>query len=196
MPLLLHHRLAAIVTAGVAAIAGASAAALLLARGPAAPQPTPPSWNLFDDAQWASIGAQLSGFDAATLHVVAAMPPLAMVAARRDDGTTCFAVVRHTTVGAPICRLSRPLLAFTLGHGRRVEVVGLARRRVTTLVLTADGLRQGGALLPAGPASAFGYGFATAPVLEALDADGTVLETLYCASALRGVCGMSAHRRS
>jgi hypothetical protein len=189
-------RLTVLVAAGVAAIAASAAGALLSLRGPTAPPPVPPTWNLFDDAQWSSIGAQLHGFDRATLHVVTAMPPLAIVAATREDGRTCFAVVRRTAVSAPICRVTQPLLAFTMGRGRDVRVVGLVRHDVTTLVLTAGGIRQGGALLPAGPAAAFGYGFSQAPVIEALDGDNRVVAKRYCASALRGVCGTSAHRRS
>ena len=181
-----------ILAAGLVVISASAAAALVSLRSSTAPPPVSPTWGLFDDAQWNAVAAQLPSFDARSIHLVAAMSArLALI----GDGR-CVALVRDAHASAPICKLDRPLLAFTLRDGRFVDVVGLARHDVTTLVITAGGIRQGGALLPAGRLNAFGFGQADAPVLEALDGRGAVVEKLYCASALRGVCGMSAQRRS
>jgi hypothetical protein len=134
--------------------------------------------------------------------MVTAMParngtPFAIVSAHR-----CFVVVRGLRPGAPICTLSAPVMAFTTSEPHALDVIGLASRRVASLVSTwrLPGGRlttSGSALLSAPGAWGFGSGYSgTLVALTARDAHDRVIATVYCASALRGVCGISAHRRS
>jgi hypothetical protein len=195
------HRLTMILTAGLAVIAATAGLALVVLHRSTEPPAPSPTWGIFDATQWRAVASRLPGFDPASLQVVTAMPkrdgtPFAIVAGRRTTGDMCFVVVRGITPAAPICRFEKPLFAFTMRDGRFVDVVGLARRDIASVVIDAQGQREGAALLPAGPVNAFGFGHAGAPVLEALGGSATVVGKLYCASALRGVCGTSAQRRS
>jgi hypothetical protein len=187
------RRLSILLAAGAVVIAVASAGALLSLRGATRPSPVSPGWGFFDDAEWRALAAQLPSLDAGSLHLVSAMSKrLVLVADRRG----CAALVRDGRASPPICRLRQPVLAFAQRDGRFLDVVGLASPNVTTLVVLTDGQRQGASLLPAGSMSGFGFGGPGPIRLEALAGDGRVIAKLYCASDLRGVCGMSAHRRS
>ena len=185
-------RLTRLVAVGAAAVAAAAGGAVLALRGSVAPPPVSPTWGMFDDAEWHAVASQLPTFDPRTMHVATAMSKRFAIVT--DD--RCVAVVRGTHVSAPICRLKQPVVAFTMRDGRLLDVIGVAAKRVATLVIVEGGRREGAAPLPAGPFNAFGFGSPAAPTLEALGGNGRVIEKLYCASALRGVCGMSAQRRS
>jgi hypothetical protein len=194
------QRLTAIVAAGLVAVLAAGGFALTH-RGPAAAPPVSPTWGVFTDAQWRTLAARL-GVAPAQLRMVTAMParngtPFAIVSARR-----CFVVVRGLRTEAPICTLSSPLMAFTTREPHAIDVIGLASRRVASLVSTwrlPDGrtTTSGSALISARGAWGFGSGYSgTLVALTARDVHNRVIAKLYCASALRGVCGISAQRRS
>lgn len=198
-------RLVAIAAAGLAAILAAGGFALS-SRGPAAEPAVSPTWGVFTDAQWQALGARL-GVRPAALRMVTAMPardgtPFAIVSAPHGAGRRCFVVVRGLRPGAELCALRAPLVAFTTVEPHAIDVVGLASRRVASLVSTwrlPDGTTttSGSALLSAAGAWGFGSSYSGRLVsLTARDADGRVIARLYCASALRGVCGISAQRRS
>jgi hypothetical protein len=167
-----------------------------------AKQPTvSPTWGVFTDAQWHALATRL-GVPASGLRMVTAMPardgtPFAIVGARR-----CFFVVRGLRAGPPICTLSAPVIAFTTREPHSLDVVGLASRRVASLVSTwrlPDGrlTTSGSALLSAPGVWGFGSAYSgTLVALTARDAHNRIVARIYCASALRGVCGMSAQRRS
>jgi hypothetical protein len=134
--------------------------------------------------------------------MVTAMPardgtPFAIVSARR-----CFFVVRGQSPGTPICKLDAPVVAFMTREPHAVDVIGLASRRVASLVSTwrlPDGrtTTSGSALLSAPGAWGFGSGYSGRLVaLTARDAQNRIVARVYCASALRGACGISAQRRS
>lgn len=187
------------------AILGA-AGFVLTYRGPAAEPAASPTWGIFTDAQWQTLGARL-GVRASALRMVTAMPardgtPFAIVSAPRADGRRCFVVVRGLRPGRSICTLRAPLVAFTTVEPKAIDVIGLASRRVASLVSTwrLPGGRttiSGSALIPAPGAWGFGSGYSGRLVaLTARDAHGRVIARLYCASALRAVCGSSAQRRS
>jgi hypothetical protein len=189
-----------IVAAGTVAILALAGFVLMhrsLASGPVGS----PTWGVFTDAQWQTLATRV-GVPASALQMVTAMParngtPFAIVNARR-----CFYVVRGLSPGPPICELSAPVMAFTTRDSQFVDVVGLAGRRVASLVSTwrlPDGrtTTSGSALLSAPGAWGFGSGYSgTLVTLTARDAHNRVIARVYCASALRGVCGMSAQRRS
>ena len=199
------RRVVAIAAAGLVAILAAGGFALSY-RGPAAEPPASPTWGVFTDAQWQALGARL-GVSASALRMVTAMPardgtPFAIVSSPRADGRRCFVVVRGPHPGSSICKLRTPLVAFITVEPKAIDVIGLASRRVASLVSTwrvpgGGTTTSGSALLSAPGAWGFGSGYSGRLVaLTARDVHGRVIARLYCASALRGVCGMSAHRRS
>ncbi len=123
--------------------------------------PTTASWNMFPRAQWDALTARAAanGLDPTSLHVVGATSrhggePLALLAGTKH-GQTCFLPVAGGTLGAPICRLVKPLTLFafadtfvqtnSLGRPVRkvpaVEILGLARAGVESVVgrSTVDG---------------------------------------------------------
>lgn len=156
-----------------------------------------PTWGVFTDAQWQALGSRLGS----SMKLVTAMPqengkPFAIVSMQRSS-RTCFVVVRGVSPSAPICALKQPVLAFTAREHDGIDIVGLARRDVESVVAADGKLTQGTALLPAASLHAFGSRFMSPSIaLTAHVHGGAVVERLYCASALRGVCGMSAQRRS
>lgn len=203
------HRLRIIVAAGLLAVAAGGAFALSLHREDApASTAISPTWGVFDDGQWQALGERLDslGLDGSAMQMVTAMSkrdgtPFALVAVPRPSGRACFVVVRGASPSKPICKLRQPLLAFTATDGPRTNVIGIARPRAETVVASwrsRDGsvTTQGAALLSAPHAYGVGMSFPGVPSLTAYGHGGVVLAKIYCASALRGVCGMSAHRRS
>lgn len=194
------RRLGVIAALGLVAVLGAGGFAVYAHR-PAREPTVSPAWGVFTDAQWRGLGARL-GVPASALRMVTAMPardgtPFAIVSAHR-----CFVVVRGLDTGTPICTLDSPVVAFTSREPHMLDVVGLASRRVASLVSTwrlPDGriTTSGSALLSAPGAWGFGSGYSgTLVALTARDARNGVIARVYCASALRGVCGTSAQRRS
>jgi len=194
------RRLGVIAALGLVAVLSAGGFAVYAHR-PAPEQSVSPTWGVFTDAQWRALGVRL-GVPSSALRMVTAMPardgtPFAIVNARR-----CFFVVRGLRPGPPICTLAAPLLAFTTREPHAIDVVGLASRRVAGLVSTwrlPDGrlTTSGSALISAPGAWAFGSGYSgTLVALTARDVHNRVIARVYCASALRGVCGISAQRRS
>lgn len=130
--------------------------------------------------------------------VVAEMPPLQLVKAPHG----CFTVVRPAGRSAPVCG-SAALRVFVLRDGAMTKIVGLVNKDVASLVIrwpTPGGvMTQGGTgllLSTGGPLRAFGMGVSGVPTVIARDRANRPLATAYCASALRGVCGMSAQRSS
>lgn len=194
----MSHRLPFILALGFAATVAAGAFAVVAHR-PAHEQHVDPSWGVFTDTQWRTLGSRLGAND---LRVVAAMPlhdgtPFAIVTARR-----CLVVVRGTSPLRRVCGLTSPLLVFAQRDGSMTNVVGIASGRIEGVVSTSqiDGhsFTQGTALLRAPGARVFGSSFAGVPAFTARDRNGQFVARvrLYCASALRGVCGTSAQRRS
>ena len=202
------HRLRIIVAAGLVAVAASGVLALSLHRGTPASTTISPTWGVFSDAQWRYLGERLDslGLDGSAMRMVTAMPkqdgtPFAIVTAPRRSGRACFVVVRGGSPSLPICKLRHPLLAFTVADGARTDVIGLATTRAETVVASwrsHDGYvtTQGAALISAPHAYGVGMSFSGVPSLTAYGHGGVVLAKIYCASALRGVCGVSAHRRS
>ena len=194
------RRLGVIAALGLVAVLAAGGFALSAHR-PAQEPAVSPTWGVFTETQWQALAARLR-VSPSQLRMVTAMParngtPFAIVTAHR-----CFVVVRGMRTEAPICRLSAPVMAFMTPEPRATDVVGLASRRVASLVSTwrlPDGRLEtsGSALLSAPGAWGFGSGYSgTLVALTARDASNRVVARVYCASALSGVCGVSAQRRS
>jgi hypothetical protein len=142
------------------------------------------------------------GFASASVTLVSAMPlqngtPFAFISATRK-GQTCFMAVRGVDVAAPICRLTKPLLVFTMpDHAREgatatsaghaipmTDIIGLARQDVSGVIMTStnpDGRpwRSGEPLLPAPGGWAFGGGYRDVTTLTAVDQQGTILARLH-----------------
>jgi len=176
------------------------------AHRPAQEPSVSPTWGVFTDAQWQRLGARL-GVPTSALRMVTAMPardgtPFAIVSAPLVGGHPCFVVVRGLRPGRPICRLEAPVVAFMTREPHAVDVIGLASRRVASLVSTwrlPNGrvTTSGSALLSAPGAWGFGSGYSgTLVALTARDVHNRIVARVYCASALRGACGISAQRRS
>jgi hypothetical protein len=194
------RRLGVIAALGLVAVLAAGGFAVFAHR-PAQEPTVSPTWGVFTDAQWRTLAARL-GVAPRRLQMVTAMParngtPFAIVRAHR-----CFVAVRGMRPGEPICKLDSPVVAFMTREPNSVDVVGLASRRVASLVSTwrlPDGrlTTSGSALLSAPGAWGFGSGYSgTLVALTARDAHNRIIARVYCASALRGACGISAHRRS
>jgi hypothetical protein len=194
------RRLGVIAALGLVAVLATGGFARYVHRQAQEPRVSP-TWGVFTDDQWQTLATRL-GVATSGLRMVTAMParngtPFAIVSARR-----CFYVVRALRPGSPICELTAPVIAFTARDSKLVDVVGLASHRVAGLVATwrlPDGrtTTSGSALLSAPGAWGFGSGYSgTLVALTARDAHNRVIARVYCASALRGVCGVSAQRRS
>jgi hypothetical protein len=194
------RRLGVIAALGLVAVVAAGGFAVYAHR-PTDEPAVSPTWGIFTDAQWHALGARL-GVPTSALRMVTAMPardgtPFAIVSARR-----CFFVVRGLRPGPQICRLDAPVVAFLTREQDAVDVVGLASRRVASLVSTwrlPDGrlTTSGSALISAPGAWGFGSGYSgTLVALTARDVHDRIIARVYCASALRGVCAGSAQRRS
>jgi hypothetical protein len=130
--------------------------------------------------------------------VVAEMPPLRLVKAPHG----CFVAVHGSVRSEPVCR-AKPLVVFVFRDREMTKIVGLVSPDVASLVMrwrTPSGvMTQGGTgllLSTGGPLRAFGMGVTGPPTVIARDRANRPLATAYCASPLRGVCGMSAQRRS
>ena len=199
------RRLGVIAALGLVAVLAAGGFAVVAHR-PAEEPTVSPTWGVFTDAQWRTLGARL-GVPASVLRMVTAMPardgtPFAIVSAPLAGSRRCFVVVRGLRPGEPICRLDAPVMAFMTREPNAVDVVGLASRRVASVVSTwrlPDGrlTTSGSALLSAPGAWGFGSGYSGKLVaLTARDVHNRIIARIYCASALRGVCGISAQRRS
>ena len=181
---------------GVAAAAALGGFALSSRGAPAGSRPLP-SWGVFNETEWATVGQRAAtlGFASATMQVVAATPkqdgtPFALVGATSTAGRTCFIPVRGISLGQPICRLTKPLVIFTIpdrvpsGTGATVpamDIIGLARHDVTSLI--ADSIsngrqfEQGEPLLPAAGAWAFGSRYQGISQFVARNGAGRVVAT-------------------
>ncbi len=199
------RRLGVIAALGLVAVLAAGGFAVNAHRP--APEPTAsPTWGVFTDAEWQRLAAGLR-VEPAQLRMITAMPardgtPFAIVSAPLARGRRCFVVVRGLRTGAPICKLDAPVTAFVTHESHAVDVVGLASRRVASLVATwrlPDGRMTTSeeALVSAPGAWGFGSGYSgTLVAFTARDVHNRVVAKIYCASALRGSCGISAQRRS
>lgn len=156
----------------------------LSAHGEAPAIEPSPSGGVFTSAAWKSLTKRVAqrGFTAAGVRVVTATGgqqsghTLALLAASRPAGATCFIPVRGTALGASICRLTRPLTVFALRDhfaevgrdGRRklvaaTEVVGLVRPGVASVAVRSTAVGrpsvQGQPLFAVPGGLAFGGGF-------------------------------------
>ena len=130
------RRLGVIAALGLLAVLAAGGFAVYAHR-PAQEPSVSPTWGVFADAQWQTLGARL-GVPASALRMVTAMPardgtPFAIVSAPLAGGRRCFVVVRGLRPGKPICKLAAPVVAFTMREPRAIDVIGLASRRVASL---------------------------------------------------------------
>jgi len=182
---------------GLAAAASLGGFALA-SRGSATVSEPSPSWGVFSKAAWRTVSqrATVLGFSSASVKVVTAMPkqngtPFALLSATSSAGRTCFIPVRNVSLGRPICRLTKPLVIFTMsdrfqsGTAATVPatlIIGLARHDIISVVATETSngrpFVQGEPLLPAAGASAFGGGFESISQLVARNAAGHVVATL------------------
>jgi hypothetical protein len=192
-----------ILAIGVLAVAASGAFAVASGRSSSTFKPSA-AWGVFSAGQWESVkdGAVQRGFTSASVTVVSAMPlqngkPFAFISATKN-GHTCFMVVRGIDVAAPICRLTKPLLAFTMhDHAREgasstsaghlipmTDMIGLARQDVSGLITTStnpDGRpwRSGLPLLPVPGGWAFGGGYRDVTMLSAQNQHGKILARLH-----------------
>jgi hypothetical protein len=162
------------------------------------------SWGAFTTAGWETVKKRVAhrGFTPASIRVVSATggrqegDVLALLAASRSSGSTCFIPVHGLTLKASVCHLAKPVTVFSArGHftevapdGQRrsvatTEIVGLVRSTVTSIAVGRTTLgrpnTQGQPLLEAPGAFVFGGGFRGASVtLVARDASGHVVTRL------------------
>lgn len=178
-----------IIALGVVAVL-VSGALALDERRPVRPPQVSPSWGQYTDRQWRTLQARYGA-----LRMATSSPSLAIVAARG-----CLVVLHGMTHLATVCRPTTPMRLFAWRSAGMTNVVGITSPAVAYATTTSrtDGRRytSGAFLLEAPHGHVFGSGVRAATAFTAYDAHGRVLERLYCASALRGVCGISAHRRS
>jgi hypothetical protein len=192
-----------ILAIGVLAIAASGAFAVASGRSSSTFKPSA-TWGVFSAGQWESVKerAVQRGFTSASVTVVSAMSlqdgkPFAFISATKN-GHTCFMAVRGVDVAAPICRLTKPLLLFTMhdharegasstsaGHSIPMTVmIGLARHDVSGLITTStnpDGRpwRSGQPLLPVPGGWAFAGGYRDVTTLTAQNQYGKILARLH-----------------
>lgn len=179
------RRLGVIIALGIVAVLVSGALAVDELRPVHQPQVSP-SWGQYTDAQWRTLQERYGAVRMAT-----DAPPLAILASRG-----CLVALRGMQHLATVCRPTAPLRLFTWRSGGMTNVVGITSPAVASVVYSEGSFRSGVPLMPASHGHVFGAGLRSATAFTAYDRHGRVLERLYCASALRGVCGMSAQRRS
>jgi hypothetical protein len=177
---------AAVLTAGGFARAG---------RPDFTPSKAPPGWGVFTPAQWktVSLGIERRGFDAASIRLVnvtdtADHRPFGLVAGRSNAGTTCVTPVTGTTLGATVCKLSKPLVVFTApqtwkeGSPARIvhatAVLGIARQDVSGVVVSELGRQGGTFLIQTGRLKTFAAGFRNMSSLRAFNLKNETLARL------------------
>lgn len=196
------RRVWTILAIGVLAVAASGAFAVASGRSSSEFKPSA-TWGLFSAGQWESVktGAAQRGFAPASVTLVSAMPlqngkPFAFISATKN-GQTCFMAVRGVDVAAPICRLTKPLLVFTIrDHAREgasatsaghsvpmTDIIGLARGDVTGLIVTSTTQfgrpwRSGQPLLPVPGGWAFGGSYRSITTLTAQNQQGRILARL------------------
>jgi hypothetical protein len=150
--------------------------------------PVTREWEwLYSSAKWDEVKANSArrGFAPYSVHVVTATAlangrQFAIIGGRTSTGRTCLAVARGTAIGAPICRISKPVMVFYASDTGKAPVksfsiLGLIRSDVTVTV--SERGHEGG--LGAVPAE-IGFAFNSDVVsgserLRARDAGGRVL---------------------
>jgi hypothetical protein len=189
----------------VGALAVAASGALAVASGRSSSEfKLSATWGVFSAGQWKSVKERAAqrGFAAASVTLVGAMPlqngkPFAFISATKN-GQTCFMAVRGVDVAAPICRLTKPLLVFTMrDHAREgasstsaghlipmTDIIGLARQDVSGLIMTStnpDGRpwRSGQPLLPVPGGWSFAGAYRSVTLLTAQNQDGKILARLH-----------------
>jgi hypothetical protein len=184
------RRIWVMLAAGAVLVAAAGGTALATGGSSAALGPAGPSWNLYPPADWDALAAR-SGLRRATVRIVAATVgrqrrPFALLAGERR-GRTCFVLAQGRALGAPLCRLERPLTLFAMRdrrQGRRMtDVLGLARHDVVSVASTSENdgrpITSGQPLTAVPGGFAFGSGTAgSALTLVARNASGAVLARL------------------
>jgi hypothetical protein len=161
---------------------------------------TRPGWGMFTPADWKtlSLGLERRGFDAASIHLVDVTDTtrgrrFGLIAGRSRTGATCVTPVTGTTLGATVCRLTKPLVLFTAPQTWKVgaafgtpahvmhatAVLGIARHDVAGIVVR-DSLDHptGVTLIRTGPFLTFASGFADPSSLSVYDAKPRLLEHL------------------
>jgi hypothetical protein len=185
--LLAFGLVAAVMTAGAFARAGQSD------FKPSKPQP---GWGMFTSAQWDTLARRIEGrgFDAASIRLVGVTDTsdgraFGLVAGRSHAGETCVTPVRGTTLGATVCKLSKPLVVFTAPQSWKegtpakvvhaTAVLGIARHDVAGIVVNDSLDRPSGmALIQTGKLATFAAGFRNLSSLRAFDAKNHTLARL------------------
>jgi hypothetical protein len=175
---------AAVLTGGAFARAGQSD------FKPSKPQP---GWGMFSPAAWRTVSSRIErrGFDAATIRLVGVTDtsdgrPFGLVAGRSRTGATCVTPVRGATVGATVCRLTKPLVVFSAPQTRTegtpprlvhaTAVLGIARHDVAGIVVEDSRAHPTGMILvQTGRMLTFASGFSDPSSLRAFDAKGRTL---------------------
>jgi hypothetical protein len=183
---------AAVMTGGAFARAG---------RSDFRPSPPQPGWGMFTPAAWKTVSSRIErrGFAAASIQLVGGTDtsdgrPFGLVAGRSRTGATCVTPVRGTTVGATVCRLTKPFVVFTAPQTWKdaavpgvpahvvhaTAVLGIARHDVTGIVVRDSQHRgaTGMSLIQTGRLTTFAGGFVDLASLRAFDAKNHTLARL------------------
>jgi hypothetical protein len=157
-----------ILAVGVLAVAASGAFAVASGRSTSSIRPSP-YWGMYSAKTWQVVAAKFErrGFSRASVHIVTGTrlmqtnQPFGILGARDPSGRLCFAVVRGTSLGPTICRVSEPLVVFAArdvciecSTGRSpvktTEVVVLVRRDVQGVSMIDQGRESGIGISPAG----------------------------------------------
>jgi hypothetical protein len=183
-----------ILALGVVAIAGVGAFAATQGRSSSSPK-TPASWGLYSSEQWNAVTARLAqrGFSRGSVRVVTGTKlsngqPFALIGGR-SAGRACFAVSRGSTLGATICRFSKPVTVFSApdrcaacspgGPATKTRSILALVRADVTVTMVHQGRESGIGVVPAGKGFAFNFSFVrSGDRLRARDASGRVLANI------------------
>ncbi len=146
------------------------------------PVDRPWGW-LYSAEKWDAVRTSFArrGFQPGSVHVVTATTladgrQFALIGARTDTGRTCVAVARGTSIGATICRISKPVMVFYAREPR--SILALVRGDVTVTMIS-QGHEGGIAAVPTGIEFAFNSSFIhPGDRLRARDAAGRVLANI------------------
>jgi hypothetical protein len=144
-------------------------------------------WNVVN-AAFARRGFETSSVDVVTATMLANGQQFALLGARSNTGHSCVAVARGTAIGAPICRMSKPIVVFyardtcspcaTGLPAKSLSVIGLIRGDVTVTSIS-QGRESGMSVIPSGIGFAFNSSFVRrGDRLRARNAAGDVLATI------------------
>jgi hypothetical protein len=154
------------------------------------------SWGLYSAEKWDAVAATFAhrGFARDSVHIVTGArladgQVFALIGGRSNAGRTCFAVARGSALGSTICRISKPVIAFSAldscaacspgGPPLKTRSILVLVRGDVTVTMVSQRHESGIGVVPAGEGFAFNLSFLrNGDRLRARNAAGRVLASV------------------